>query len=313
MAFDGRSTADDVLAGVDLSGRVAVVTGANAGIGFEAARALAGHGAEVHLACRDRVRGESARDRILERHPAARVQLGQLDLASLASVRGFANGFGPPTVDILLCNAGLITWGYEETQDGIERVVGVSHIGHVELFLGLRERLARAGRSRLVMVSSESHRSPRTLDFSHFPFPRQTYRSIPAYGQAKLCNALFGAEVQRRYAGLGITAVSLHPGSLIPTEISRGSRLTRALFALATPFTKSVAQGAATSVYCATAPEVEDHAGGYFLDCAPTQPSREAQDPAVARRLWDATRELIDAASMRVGYRGPVSTETGRD
>ena len=111
------------------------------------------------------------------------------------------------------------------------------------------------------------------------------------------------------YTDLGIIAASLHPGSLIPTEISRGSRFTRVVFALATPFTKSVAQGAATSVYCATAPEVEENAGGYFLDCAPKKPSREAQDPAVARRLWDVTRELIDAASMRVGYRGPVSTE----
>ena len=313
MAFDGRSTADDVLAGIDLSGRVAVVTGANAGIGFEAARALAGHGAEVHLACRDRVKGESARARILERHPAARVQLGQLDLASLASVRDYAREFGPPKVDILLCNAGLITWGYEETRDGFERVVGVSHIGHVELFAGLRERLARAGRSRLVMVSSESHRSPRTLDFSRFPFPREKYRNISAYGQAKLCNALFAAEVQRRYSDLGITAASLHPGSMIPTELSRGSQLMRIAFALLTPFTKSVAQGAATSIYCATAPEVEENAGGYFRDCAPKEPSREAQDPGVARRLWDATRELTDAASTRGGYRGPVSTETERD
>ena len=308
MAFDGRSTADDVLAGIDLWGRVAVVTGANAGIGFEAARALAGRGAEVHLACRDRVKGERARDCILERHPGARVQLGQLDLASLASVRDYARGFGPPRVDILLCNAGLITWGYKETRDGFERVVGVSHIGHVELFSGLRERLARAGRSRLVMVSSQSHRSPRTLDFSRFPFPRQKYRSLLAYGQAKLCNALFAAEVQRRYTDLGITAASLHPGSMIPTEISRGSRLTRSVFALVTPFTKSVAQGAATSVYCATAPEVEENAGGYFADCAPKKPSREAQDPAVARRLWDVTRELIDAASMRAEHRGPSSS-----
>ena len=308
MAFDGRSTADDVLAGIDLWGRVAVVTGANAGIGFEAARALAGRGAEVHLACRDRVKGERARDRILERHPGARVQLGELDLASLASVRDYARGFGPPRVDILLCNAGLITWGYKETRDGFERVVGVSHIGPVELFSGLRERLARAGRSRLVMVSSQSHRSPRTLDFSRFPFPRQKYRSLLAYGQAKLCNALFAAEVQRRHSDLGITAASLHPGSMIPTEISRGSRLTRIVFALVTPFTKSVAQGAATSVYCATAPEVEENAGGYFADCAPKKPSREAQDPAVARRLWDVTRELIDAASMRAEHRGPSSS-----
>ena len=308
MAFDGRSTADDVLAGIDLWGRVAVVTGANAGIGFEAARALAGRRAEVHLACRDRVKGERARDRILERHPGARVQLGQLDLASLASVRDYARGFWPPRVDILLCNAGLITWGYKETRDGVERVVGVSHIGHVELFSGLRERLARAWRSRLVMVSSESHRWPRTLDFSRFPFPRQKYRSLLAYGQAKLCNALFAVEVQRRYSDLGITAASLHPGSMIPTEISRGSRLTRSVFALVTPFTKSVAQGAATSVYCATAPEVEENAGGYFADCAPKKPSREAQDPAVARRLWDVTRELIDAASMRAEHRGPSSS-----
>ena len=211
-------------------------------------------------------------------------------------MRDYARGFGPPRVDILLCNAGLITRGYKETRDGFERVVGVSHIGHVELFSGLRERLARAGRSRLVMVSSESHRWPRTLDFSRFPFPRQKYRSLLAYGQAKLCNALFAAEVQRRYSDLGITAASLHPGSMIPTEISRGSRLTRIMFALVTPFTKSVVQGAATSVYCATAPEVEENAGGYFADCAPKKPSREAQDPAVARRLWDVTRELIDAA-----------------
>ena len=218
------------------------------------------------------------------------MQLGELDLASLASVRDYARGFGPPRVDILLCNAGLITWGYKETRDGVERVVGVSHIGHVELFSGLRERLARAGRSRLVMVSSESHRLPRTLDFSRYPFPRQKYRSLLAYGQAKLCNALFAAEVQRRYSDLGITAASLHPGSMIPTEISRGSRLTRSVFALVTPFTKSVAQGAATSVYCATAPEVEENAGGDFADCAPKKPSREAEDPVVARRDEGAYR-----------------------
>ncbi len=137
MAFDSRSTADDVLAGIDLSGRVAVVTGANTGIGFEAARALAGQGAELHLACRDRVKAERARARILERHPAARVQVGLLDLGSLASVRDYATGFGSPKVDILLRNAGLFTRGYEETRDGFERVVGVSHIGHVELFFGL--------------------------------------------------------------------------------------------------------------------------------------------------------------------------------
>ncbi len=297
MAFDSRSTADDVLAGIDLSGRVAVVTGANTGIGFEAARALAGHGAEVHLACRDRVKGENAHARILELYPAARVQLEQLDLASLASVRDYAKGLVAPTVDILLCNAGLFTGGYEETRDGFERVVGVSHIGHLELFRGLLERLARAGRSRLVMVSSESHRSPPTLDFSRFPFSRQKYRSLWAYGQAKLCNVLFAAEVQRRYADRGIIASSLHPGSLIPTEISRGSWLTRMAFAIATPFTKSVAQGAATSVYCATAPDVEEHAGGYFSDCAPKEPSGAARDPAVARRLWEVTQELIAGVS----------------
>ena len=103
-------------------------------------------------------------------------------------------------------------------------------------------------------------------------------------------------EVARRYADQGITAVSLHPGSMIPTEISRGSRISRIVMALAKPLTKSIAQGAATSVYCATAPEVEAQSGQYFADCAPKAASREARDPAVAQRLWTATVELIGSA-----------------
>ncbi|MFP8881769.1 MAG: SDR family NAD(P)-dependent oxidoreductase [Myxococcota bacterium] len=284
------------MAGVDLTGRVVVVTGSNTGIGFEAARAFAAGGATVELACRDATRGKQAAERIRSAHRDAVVGVGELDLGSLASVRAYCESFVHVQCDILLCNAGLVVNRYEQTEDGFERTLGVSHLGHFALFCGLLERMLVPERSRLVVVSSESHRTPKTLDFENFPLPAAKFGMIKAYGQAKLCNALFASEVARRYADQGITAVSLHPGSLIPTEISRGSRLSRILMALASPLTKSIAQGAATSVYCATAPEVEAQSGQYFSDCVPKTASREARDPKVAERLWTATADLIGAA-----------------
>jgi WW domain-containing oxidoreductase len=295
-AFGNKSTADEVLAGVDLTGRVVVVTGGNTGIGFEAARAFAARGASVELACRDAVRAKQAAERIRGEHRDAVVSVGELDLGSLASVRGYCETFVHAKCDILLCNAGLIVNRYEQTADGFEKTLGVSHLGHFELFRGLLDRMLAAERSRLVVVSSESHRTPKTLDFENLPLPAEKFGMFKAYGQAKLCNALFASEVARRYTDQRVTAASLHPGSLIPTEISRGSKMSGVLMALAKPLTKSIAQGAATSVYCATAPEVEAQSGQYFSDCAPKLASREARDPEIAQRLWATSLDLVGAA-----------------
>lgn len=287
--FGRRPEADEVVAGQDLSGRVAVVTGSNAGIGYEAARALAGAGARVYLACRNAQKGMAAAARIKVQHPDAYVEFLALDLASPTSVRAFAAGFPEQVVHILVCNAGLYAPKYTETEDGFERTVGVCHLGH---FLLTHELLGclKAGRpARVVVVSSGSHRFPRRLNFDRLPLNREHYNDLVAYGQAKLCNVLFANELTRRYQAEGVTANSLHPGGLIGTEISRSSLAAKFVFLLARPFAKTLSQGAATTVYCAVAPELEGVGGRYFENCREKNASAEAQDPAVAKRLWELT------------------------
>lgn len=296
-AFGSRTTADEVLTGLDLTGQAIVVTGANVGIGFETARALAAHGARVSLACRNDTKAAAAADRIRELHPDARVEPRHLDLASLAGVRRFAEELDDEVLDVLVCNAGLFGGGYHETEDGFERTVGVSHIGHFLLVRLLLDRLRAGNGGRVVMVSSESHRTPRKLDFSKLPLTGDTYSDFVAYGQAKLCNVLFAKELQRRYGPQGVTAFSLHPGNLIATSIGRNSLLAKVVIQLVRPFTKSLAQGAATTVLCAAHPGVADLGGSYFSNCAPTRSSRESDDPEVAKRLWELSESWVGLAS----------------
>jgi WW domain-containing oxidoreductase len=284
--FTGSSTADDVVAGLDLSGRRIVVTGASAGIGFETARALAAAGAEVVLACRSRASSEATAERIRSAHPRVKLRTLEIELGSFASVRKAAAELAAQPVDVAICNAGV--YGpYEETEDGFERTVGVSHLGHFLFVTSLLPALRAAPTARVVMVSSESHRSPRRLDFSRFPVTRASYKPLIAYGQAKLCNVLFANELTRRFGSEGIVANSLHPGTLMKTSIGRSSKLAAGLLWLARPFTKSLAQGAATSVYCATAPALAGIGGRYFVDCHERLASSEARDADVARRLWE--------------------------
>lgn len=297
VAFGRRTTADEVAASVDLSGRTALVTGANTGIGFETSRVLAARGATTILACRDPDRGADAAGRIGALHRGARVEAARLDLASLACIRRFADGFHLGKLDILVCNAGLFGGGYHETEDGFERTVGVCHIGHFLLVMLLLGRLEAAGAARVVVVSSQSHRYPRTLDFERLPLSRRNYSDVAAYGQAKLCNVLFARELQRRYAGRGISAFSLHPGTLVPTQIGRNSALARIMIGLARPFTKDVARGAATTVLCAVFPGLERYGGRYFVDCRPAESSPESGDPEVARRLWRLSEEWTGLAA----------------
>ena len=294
---DGRSTADDIVRDVDLSGRRIVVTGANTGIGFDTARALAAGGASVILACRDAARGEEACSRIRAAHPGADVRGETLDLASFADIHAFADRLDDAPIHALVCNAGLATMQWSVTEDDLERTVGVCHFGHALLTRLLMARLLAAGTPRVVMVSSESHRSPRRLDFERFPLAEEGYRGMVAYGQAKLCNVLFARALQARYGDRGLMACSLHPGTLVTTDIGRDNALIGALMKLVSPFTKSSSQGAATSVWAVVHEPASDLAGAYLRDCAVGASTAESRDAGTADRLWALTDERLEAAA----------------
>lgn len=291
--WGATATADDVLAGRDLHGTNVLVTGCNTGIGFETARALAAHGARVVLACRDIAKAETTASAILAQHPQATLTPMALDLASFASIRSATSGLALDALHVLICNAGLFASRYAETADGIERTVGVCHFGHFLLTKLLLDRLRNAGPARVVMLSSESHRHPSQLLLSKFPLPARGFNPLVAYGQAKLCNVLFANELTRRYRHEGIFGNSLHPGALISTSIARDSLVSQVLFRAARPFTKSIAQGAATSVYCATAPELERVGGRYYKDCAEASMSAGAADVRVAEQLWELSEARV--------------------
>lgn len=301
-----RSSTAEVLSGVDLSGRKIIVTGANTGIGFEAASAFAAAGADVVLACRDIKKAEEAVARITERHPDAHPQGLGLDLASVSSIRQFCNQIPFETVDVLVCNAGLMPAQYQETQEGIELCVGVCHFGHFALCQLLLDKILKSNDARVVMVSSESHRSPARLDFDRFPMSEDTFSALKAYGQAKLCNVLFANELQRRYGMQGLSACSLHPGALITTEIGRYSGVLGLLVKLLSPFTKNPDQGAATTVYCAARAAVEEIRGNYFSHCRKAGSSKEASNTETAKRLW----AMSEAFCASHGVAGQRTSET---
>jgi WW domain-containing oxidoreductase len=285
--------ADAVVAGHDLSGRTIIVTGANTGIGEATARVLAGAGARVVYACRNRDSGEAAVARAQAQFPGCAAQFLELDLASFASINRFAQELPDERIDALICNAGLSLLKYAETAEHFERVVGVCHVGHFLLTRLLMPRLLAAGAARIVMVSSLSHRSPAKLDFGQLPMTKDNFNGMTAYGQAKLCNILMAKSLQQRYGDRGITACSLHPGTLVTTDIGRNSKLIGALMKLVSPFTKTPLQGAATSVWAVVHEPASDLAGQYLKDCHVEPCSAEANDPAVAQRLWDVSNVWV--------------------
>lgn len=295
IALGAGSTADDVLKDRDLSGQSYFVTGCNAGIGFETARSLAAHGGHVLLACRSAAKAEQTAARIRARHPDARLTPVSLDLGSFASIRAAVASSNLDSLHGLICNAGLFSSSYSETADGFEATVGVCHFGHFLLTTLLLDKLQRAAPARVVMVASESHRYPAELDLGRFPLERRTFKPLIAYGQAKLCNVLFANELTRRYAGAGVFANSLHPGTMIGTSIFRSSTPAKLMALAMKPFTKSIEQGAATTVYCAVAPELSANGGEYYRDCKPSKRSRGSRDVDAGVRLWQRTEELVSA------------------
>ena len=289
-----RSSTSDVLQGKDLTGRTVVITGSNCGIGFEAAQAVAGAGAKVIFACRNIEKGEEALQRCQALHPQSSLAFYPLDLASAESIKNFCTEVKDEPIDTLICNAGLMPTTYQETQQGLEMTVGVCHFGHFLLTKLLLPQLLASKSSRVIMVSSESHRMPAKLNFNKFPLKKtDRFSALTAYGQAKLCNALFANELQRRFGYKGLTACSLHPGALITTSFGRDSGLVSFFFKLVSPLTKNPNQGAATTVYCASNENSAELAGKYFSHCKPSRSTKEANNPETARKLWEVSEEWV--------------------
>ena len=308
--FGFSSTAAEVVAGVDLSGKRAIVTGASSGIGVETARALAGAGAAVTLAVRKAEAGERVAAEIRHSTGNDAVTVGTLELSDLTSVRTFAAAWSGP-LDILVNNAGVMAiQELTMSTSGHEMQFATNHLGHFALALWLYDSLAAADSARIVSVSSGGHlRSPVVFDDIDYAF--RDYDPFGAYGQSKTANVLFAVEATRRWAADGIVANALMPGG-IATPLQRhlpadyAAQALEVFRAAGTDF-KTVEQGAATSVLLAASPLVEGVGGRYFENCneavrvdrrgGPGQGgvAPYALDPANAERLWELSLQMIDA------------------
>jgi NAD(P)-dependent dehydrogenase (short-subunit alcohol dehydrogenase family) len=297
--FGRRSTAEQVSEGIDLSGRHAVVTGANTGLGIETARVLALRGAEVTLACRDMGKAEAARKRIVEGSGGAisdsKLQLLRLDLGQLDSVRSAAAELlsGELPIHLLINNAGVMLPDRRETQDGFEAHFGINHLGHFLFTNLLLDRLCASTPARVVMVSSDAlHFATLTRKLEDLDWKDRRFSGWRSYGDSKLMNLLFARELSRRLSGQGVVAHALHPG-IVRTELARDQKLLMKVVGIfMLPALKGPARGAATTLYAATAPELGEPGGGYFSDCSPARTGPKADDAELASLLWQRSEEL---------------------
>lgn len=290
----------------DLSGRIIVVTGANSGIGYEAARALARRHAEVILACRSLEKGEGAAERIRRETPAARVETMQLDLADLSSVRAFSDAFRTTRsgLDALINNAGVMALPRRTTRDGFEMQLGTNHLGHFALTGQLLPLLLETRSSRVVNVSSMAHNFG-TIRF-HDLQSEKRYHKWAAYGQSKLANLLFTYELDRRFkeAGSDSISVACHPGWAATNLQQAGPKMSgsKIMETLSAWGNALLAQDAAAGALPTVFATVEPLRGGEYVGPtrmmgwhgppAVVEPAAKARDPRVAARLWDESERL---------------------
>ena len=294
----GRKKRWDIRLMLDQSGKVVVVTGAGSGLGFETARAFAGKNAKVMMAVRNIAKGREAAARIKKEFGRADVDVMELDLGDLSSVRKFAKGFRKQfsRLDLLINNAGVMVPPYGKTVDGFELQFGTNHLGHFALTVLLIDMLKKVSGSRIVTVSSAAH-ALGMLDFDDLNWDKRRYNAWQAYGDSKLANLYFTRELQRRLdeEGSDVLAVAAHPG-WAATELQRHQWWVRLLNNF---FAQPAGMGALPTLYAATAPDV--HGSEYFgpdgkgqMRGYPVkvQPNKRSRDVVAACRLWEVSEEM---------------------
>jgi NAD(P)-dependent dehydrogenase (short-subunit alcohol dehydrogenase family) len=315
--FGAKSTAREVVAGHDLSGKVAIVTGAATGIGVETARALALAGAEVIIAARKPELGEEVANAINEEAGLKRASFGMVDLASLESIRHFAHVWGDRPVNLLINNAGVMASPLMRTADGFEMQFGTNHLGHFLLSVLLASNLvagakASGKRSRLVSLSSIGHRRA-GVNFDDPNYEHRDYDKWESYGQAKTANSLFAVGFDKRFKDQGVNANAVMPGGIMtPLQRHMSIEEQRAMGWLdendkPREGFKTTEQGAATSVWAAVGDELDGVGGLYLEDCNQAVPwSQErpwngvmphALDPEAADRLWELSVKMTGAGA----------------
>jgi NAD(P)-dependent dehydrogenase (short-subunit alcohol dehydrogenase family) len=307
VQFGAQSTTEEALAGVDLSGKHVLITGVSAGLGVETARAAAAHGATVVGTARDL----SKAARALQAHPDQRVDVVACDLASLTSVRRCSDALTArgERFDVVIANAGVMNCPLGHTSEGFETHWGTNHLGHFVLINRLVPLIADGG--RIVLLSSSAHRVS-DVDLNDPGFRTTAYDPFVAYGRSKTANILFAVELDRRLRSRRLRATALHPGGVV-TELLRHTS-TEMLQSMANqfarnadgtlgapPLVKTVAQGAATSVWAAFVASADEMGGRFCEDCQVAHVAdvgasgvrSYALDPARARALWALSEEMV--------------------
>jgi NAD(P)-dependent dehydrogenase (short-subunit alcohol dehydrogenase family) len=273
-----------------MQGTTVVVTGATSGIGEVAADRLAAKGARIVLIARDRARGEHTLKHLHAIAPQADHVAHFADLSKLGEMRRVADEIAAaePKIDVLVNNAGAMFGSRRVTQDGLEMTFATNHMSYFVLTNVLKARMDAGG--RIVTTASDAHKGAR-LDFDDLQSAKH-YSGFGAYGRSKLCNILFTRELGRRLAGTGVTANCLHPGFVATRFGNQSGGILPFVIGAAKTFALTPEQGAETIIYLASSPDVSDVTGGYFVKSKPATPTREAQNDADAKRLWDVSARL---------------------
>ncbi|XP_052749775.1 retinol dehydrogenase 14-like [Galleria mellonella] len=279
-------------------GKVVIVTGGNSGIGYETAKDLAYRGGRIIIACKNEEHGIAARDKIIAETGNRNVHFRKLNLASLKSVRQFAEDIlkNKKRIDILINNAGIYSSKNVKTEDGLLEGMQVNHFGPFLLTCLLLPILKMSAPSRIINVSSVVYKKGK-IDFNNLNMEKETessFKGYQVYYNSKLCNILMITELSRRLEGTGVTANSLHPG-IVNTNIFKGvdDRFTKIVISMFKCHFKTPWEGAQTTIYLAVSPEVASVSGKYFVDCHQEVSSKTSRDPELARKLWEVSEKLV--------------------
>jgi NAD(P)-dependent dehydrogenase (short-subunit alcohol dehydrogenase family) len=292
------TTAREAISNLRLDGKTAIVTGGYAGLGLETTRVLAAAGAHVIVPARDLAKARRAVGEL------ANVTIDELDLAAPKTIDAFAARFGDRPLHLLIANAGIMAPPLTRDDRGLESQLAINHVGHARLFCRLLPGLREARGARVVVLSSRGHMRS-AFDFEDPNFERRPYDPMVAYGQSKTANVLFAVEVDRRFQADNIRAFALHPGAILETDLGRSipREIGLALVERARKIgsLKTVEQGAATTVFCATSPLLDGLGGVYCENCDVAEIQTEghdgvrpyAIDPELAQRLWAWTEAYV--------------------